>query len=339
MVLFMVKIRRPLRGVVLSLLLTAATVGCDALPTGVALPADGGTAESGASLLPGASLYRDPNTAAARQAQEWRTSRPGDAAQMDKIAMQPQAVWLGDWSGDIRSASARLVEAAAAAGGVPVLVAYNIPDRDCGGLSGGGGATADAYRRWIGELAAGIGGHRAVVILEPDALAAMDCLSPADRSARIELLRFATATLKQGQRTAVYIDAGHPRWHTAATMAERLSAAGIADADGFSLNVSNFIGDAENESYGSEISGLTGRKTFVIDSGRNGAAAAEPVDWCNPEGQALGRRPTTRPGNPLVDAYLWIKRPGESDGACNGAPAAGQWWAEYALGLARRASY
>ena len=37
-------------------------------------------------------------------------------------------------------------------------------------------------------------------------------------------------------------------------------------------------------------------------------------------------------------AYLWVKRPGESDGPCNGGPSAGQWWPEYALGLAQRQS-
>ncbi|MGW5026607.1 glycoside hydrolase family 6 protein, partial [Streptomyces albidoflavus] len=45
--------------------------------------------------------------------------------------------------------------------------------------------------------------------------------------------------------------------------------------------------------------------------------------------------PTTRTGDPLLDAYLWIKRPGESDGSCRGGPSAGTWWPEYALGLAR----
>ena len=44
--------------------------------------------------------------------------------------------------------------------------------------------------------------------------------------------------------------------------------------------------------------------------------------------------------------YLWTEHvrhgaelvvvPGESDGACNGDPPAGQWWPEYALGLAQR---
>jgi endoglucanase len=56
----------------------------------------------------------------------------------------------------------------------------------------------------------------------------------------------------------------------------------------------------------------------------------------NPDGRALGSGPGTLTGHPLAVAYLWVKRPGESDGTCNGGPAAGAWWADYALGLARR---
>ncbi|MCC3773203.1 glycoside hydrolase family 6 protein, partial [Streptomyces sp. UNOC14_S4] len=62
------------------------------------------------------------------------------------------------------------------------------------------------------------------------------------------------------------------------------------------------------------------------------AGGDEP--WCNPPGRALGTPPTTATGSPLIDAYLWIKRPGESDGTCRGAPPAGHWWADYALRLA-----
>ncbi|HVG45729.1 MAG TPA: glycoside hydrolase family 6 protein, partial [Longimicrobium sp.] len=53
--------------------------------------------------------------------------------------------------------------------------------------------------------------------------------------------------------------------------------------------------------------------------------------------QALGRAPTTRTGHPLVDAYLGVKMPGQSDGTCNGGPRAGEWWADYALELSRAA--
>ncbi|MBI3888987.1 glycoside hydrolase family 6 protein, partial [Candidatus Saccharibacteria bacterium] len=47
--------------------------------------------------------------------------------------------------------------------------------------------------------------------------------------------------------------------------------------------------------------------------------------------RSLGANPTLVTGISLVDAYLWIKTPGDSDGACgNDAPAAGQWWQPYA---------
>ncbi|MFD5102266.1 glycoside hydrolase family 6 protein [Streptomyces albidochromogenes] len=42
----------------------------------------------------------------------------------------------------------------------------------------------------------------------------------------------------------------------------------------------------------------------------------EDEDWCNPPGRGLSNRPTTATGDPLHDAKLWIKIPGESDGLC-----------------------
>jgi endoglucanase len=76
----------------------------------------------------------------------------------------------------------------------------------------------------------------------------------------------------------------------------------------------------------------------VIDTSRNGRGA-DGDKWCNPAGRALGSRPTAITGEPLADAFFWVKTPGESDGNCNGGPAAGEWWAENALGLAQRAAY
>jgi endoglucanase len=76
----------------------------------------------------------------------------------------------------------------------------------------------------------------------------------------------------------------------------------------------------------------------VIDTSRNGKGPAPENAWCNPAGRGLGADPTGSTGNSLDDAYLWVKQPGASDGTCNGGPAAGQWWPEYALGLAERAA-
>jgi endoglucanase len=285
----------------------------------------------------GARWYVDPNSNARRQANAWRSSRPADAAQMDKIAAQPQADWFGEWSGNVRSAVSRRVATIRAAGALPVLVTYYIPLRDCGGYSTGGASSPDAYRSWIRSFADGLGSGRAAVVVEPDALAGMDCLSPSDRQTRLDLLRDAVAALNSHPGTAVYLDAGHSHWQSPAMIASRLRGAGIKSARGFSLNVSNSHPTDEQRRYGDAISARTGGKRFLIDTSRNGLGSSG--DWCNPEGRALGKRPTAKTRDRRADAYLWIKPPGESDGTCNGGPDAGLWWPEYALGLAQRAAY
>ena len=292
------------------------------------------------SVLVGASLYVDPSSPARKQADAWRSSRPADAAQLDRIANRPQGVWLGDWLGaDPTTEVAKLTSRIVSTGAVPVFVIYNIPLRDCGLYSKGGAGSADAYRSWVGQVARGIGENRAVVIVEPDAVAAMDCLSAADQAVRLKLIQEAIRTLKAAaSRIAVYLDAGNSGWHPATKMAPRLQEAGAELADGFALNVSNFHATAESIQYGTELSRLLGGKHFVIDTSRNGRGGSTPYEWCNAPGRALGTAPTTRTGHPLVDAFLWVKPPGESDGECNGGPSAGKWWPEYALGLAERSS-
>jgi len=288
--------------------------------------------------IAGALFWIDPYSNAKKQADAWRSSRPTDAAQMDKIATHSQARWFGGWNSDIYAAISDAVTTITAAGALPVLVAYNIPQRDCGGHSSGGVATPDAYKTWIAAFAAGLAGRKAVVVLEPDAIANMDCLSATDQQVRIDLLQYATQVLKAQGQSVVYLDGGHPGWHSASDMAARLTKANIAASDGFFENVSNFFTTSENISYGTAISSLVGGKHFIIDTSRNGLGPTADYQWCNPSGRALGAAATTQTGNALVDALLWIKAPGESDGACNGGPGAGAWWADYALGLAQRSA-
>ena len=90
--------------------------------------------------------------------------------------------------------------------------------------------------------------------------------------------------------------------------------------------------------YGEKLSALLGGKHFIIDTSRNGIPGTDPQDWCNPQGRALGTTPTTNTGHALIDAFLWVKPPGDSDGTCKGGPSAGKWWAEYALELSRLAA-
>jgi endoglucanase len=289
--------------------------------------------------ISGASFYVNPSSSAKATADSWRTSRPADAAQMDKIAAGSQAQWFGGWSGDIFSAVTNAANTISGAGAVPVFVAYNIPQRDCGGLSAGGLGSPDAYKSWIASFANALAGRRAVVILEPDALTQMDCLSSSDQATRVGLIQYAVSVLKTASnQVAVYLDGGHSAWKSASDQAARLNRANVAAADGFALNVSNFQYTSNLIAYGKSVSALVGGKHFVIDTGRNGLGPTADNQWCNPAGRALGASSSTSTADPLVDAYLWIKGPGESDGSCNGAPAAGAWWADYALGLAQRST-
>lgn len=289
------------------------------------------------NLFSSARMYVNPFSPAKKQAAEWKRTRPADAALMEKIASQPMAQWMGNWNGNIGRDVSDAVSRITGAKALPVFVAYNIPNRDCGSYSAGGARNADAYRQWIRSFANGLGGKRAVVILEPDALAGMTCLSAPLRAERFALISEAITVLS-AKGAAVYIDAGHARWVPADEMARRLRSAGVERAAGFSLNISNFLGNTVNIAYGEAVSRQIGGKHFIIDTSRNGANASRGGVWCNPTGQTIGTAPTSNTGNKLVDAFLWVKVPGESDGTCGGGPRAGQWWADYALALAGKKS-
>lgn len=287
--------------------------------------------------LAGQPFYVDPISAAMRAAQ----SNP-ESAELAAVANTPQAYWLDQAfsPGTVASTVARHTGGAQAAGAIPVLVLYAIPHRDCGSYAAGGFGSGAAYRAWIDGVADGVGGSPAAIILEPDALAMADCLSGDQRQERYDLIRYAVDTLTRNPAAAVYIDAGHSRWVGAEEMANRLNAVGVNHARGFSLNTTNYYTTDEEIGYGEDISGRTNGAHYVIDTSRNGAGPApdHPLNWCNPDGRALGTPPTTDTAGAHADAYLWIKRVGESDGSCGrGEPAAGRFVSQYAIDLARNA--
>lgn len=197
-------------------------------------------------------LYINPQSGAAKAVEAAAKTMPSRAAALDRIAREPQAIWFGDWvaTADIAARVGAVVNAAAASRAMPVLVVYAIPGRDCGSYSAGGLLNATTYRSWISAVAAGIGAGRVAVIVEPDALAQMGSLSVADQAARVRMVLFAVDTLSRNSGTAVYVDAGNAGWISADVMAGYLKAAGIAEARGFSLNVSSFYSTADEIAYG-----------------------------------------------------------------------------------------
>jgi hypothetical protein len=132
-----------------------------------------------------------------------------------------------------------------------------------------------AYENWVNGFATGLGHRPAVVILEPDALALLNsCTSNAERQARLQMLSYAVKTL-QTKSDQVYLDAGHSNWVPPSQMASRLRAADVAQAYGFSLNVSNYEPTGQEISYAAELDrDLRMAKRFVIDTSRNGTGSA-----------------------------------------------------------------
>ncbi|MGW1028313.1 glycoside hydrolase family 6 protein [Streptomyces sp. NPDC002577] len=275
------------------------------------------------------------------QVLDWVRANRGDPRRPlieSRIADQPAAVWFADYTPSTITSRVRAVTSRAAASGrVPVVVPYAIPQRDCGGASQGGAPDLDAYDAWIDKFAAGLGSGEVIVILEPDSLAQIDCLSAGDQAGRYASLARAGRVLKAADpRARVYYDAGHSDWNPPATQAARLRQAGAASAassDGIFTNVSNFHRTTEEVAYARQVLSALGGPAglgAVIDTSRNGNGAPADGEWCDPAGRKLGQAPTLHTGLARIDAYLWVKLPGESDG-CKGAP--GTFTPDYAYDL------
>src|SRR4029078_4612154 len=109
-------------------------------------------------------FYVEEDSYAARQAATWQNEgRIADAATMRKLAKISQAIWFtGGTPLEVQAKVRTTMKAAGKQHAVPVLVAYNVPGRDCSQYSAGGAPTEQAYRDWIDGFARGIGNRPAV---------------------------------------------------------------------------------------------------------------------------------------------------------------------------------
>lgn len=248
----------------------------------------------------------------------------------------------------------------------------------------------ERYRREfvdpIAEQFAQFPDQRIVAILEPDSLPNLATNMNVPKCAASEMayrssIAYAVSKLAM-PHVSVYLDAAHAGWlgwngnrtKIAQIFKQVLTEAGGADKiRGFATNVSNYntLSDAEGKrlgpanpcpderTYVAKLSEELRRvgianKQFVIDTSRNGRAVRKSWgSWCNIKGAGLGVRPTAAPA-PQIDAYFWMKPPGESDGvsepnqprfdaSCQSpdsspnAPQAGEWFEEYFMELLRNA--
>ncbi|GAA1146358.1 glycoside hydrolase family 6 protein [Nocardioides aquiterrae] len=282
--------------------------------------------------LPG---YAEPHSRAAQAAD--RAERRGDTeaqAVFDRLASTPSGIWLTPEehpAGEVGRFVSATVAAAGKAGRLPTFVVYGIPDRDCTGGFSEGGLPAAQYGPWVQEIADAAAAGPSVVVVEPDALAA--ALECARRAQRVELIADAVARLQEAGVTT-YVDGGHSNWVDPDRLAPLLERVGVDAVRGFASNVSNYQSDDDERKYGEKLSALLGGAHYIIDSGRNGNGSTD--DWCNPPDRAYGQDPAAAPRGAAahLDAYVWVKPPGESDGECHGGPPAGEFWPERALEMA-----
>jgi cellulose 1,4-beta-cellobiosidase len=246
-------------------------------------------------------------------------------------------------------------------------------------------------REYIDVIAAAFAAHpdqRIAVVMEPDSLANLvtNIENPKCQAAEGIYKRgiaYAVAKLSL-PNVFIYLDAAHGGWlgwprnlaKSVQLYKEVLTMAGGPDRiRGFALDVSNYNpakdptnpkrdpAAAPNDELGyvADLSralagvGIT-NKGFIIDTSRGGKAyiRTSPANWCNIKGAGLGERPQPAPA-PLVDAYVYIKVPGESDGTADpkaarfdpncvsddatpGAPQAGKMFDSYLIDLLKNAT-
>jgi endoglucanase len=267
------------------------------------------------------------------------------SALMWRVAREPRFRWFGRWDNPVRRRVRNYLRCAAAVqpGAVPLMVVMRHQGKGCGGGYTGGGPAEDARTRaWYRRFASAVGGTRVVIGFEPDSLGTVDCLTPSRRDDRLKLLRYGVDVLSQLPRATIYLEAGASDWEPARRTAKQLRYIGISKVRGFMLNATHHDWTRANIRHGLAISRRVGGKHFIVNTSFNGRGPIHVRGrrtrnmWCNPPNRGLGISPTTRTGHPLVDAYMWINRPGYSAGACNGGPLpVGAWWPERALMYAR----
>ncbi|WP_189225312.1 glycoside hydrolase family 6 protein, partial [Saccharothrix coeruleofusca] len=189
--------------------------------------------------------------------------------------------------------------------------------------SGGGAPSHQAYRAWVDEVAAGLAGRPAAIVLEPDVLPIMSSCQSADQQREtMASMAYAGKKLKAGSSQAkVYFDIGHSAWLTPAQANERLRGAEIfTSGDGIATNVSNYRRSADEIAFAKAVLNALGdtRLKAVIDTSRNGNGPLGS-EWCDPPGRAIGTPSTKNTGDAQIEAFLWVKLPGEADGCIAGA--------------------
>lgn len=254
---------------------------------------------------------------------------------ISKIFDYPYAFWFGWKQGkkkfeNLDKRVKRLLNRARPQ--TPIMVMYNLPDRDLGSYSKGGAVSDERYYEFLKLFADAIGEHKPILVFEPDALPHSTQMEEHQAEHRYDVMKKGINIILENCNAIVYVDVGHSNWLSAEQAGKLINRVSSPGVRGFSVNVSNYRTTEESLKWSLRVGEHTDYKHFIIDTSRNGNGPYGN-DWCNPPGRALGVPSTVNTAHELCDAYAWIKVPGESDGRCNGGPKAGTLWPEYAIEL------
>lgn len=244
-------------------------------------------------------LYKAPKKIDA-YAQEWLSP-----------LKRASAVWLNpDW-GHTHLKVEEVVHAAADAGETAQFVIKSLPVSF-------NNFNEQAWQEWVYSVCFAMMGSDAIVVLEPDFLVKND--TPTIMARRMHLLRTMVFIFRQSG-TYIYIDAGQSQYHSVNEIARRLVDADVARATGFALNTANFQPLTAEVPYATAIQqalaatyNIHGVRA-VVDTSRNGGANVPVVgNYQNPTEMRKGEAPLVLSGHEVLDALIWAKSPGESDG-------------------------
>lgn len=215
-------------------------------------------------------------------------SRGVRQALLSTIALRPRTKWYDAWVPDRAITSTVQSYIATSQAGDPTklvqLAVFRMQPWEheaCARRSTSG--ERRSYKRWIDNLAAGIGSTPTLVVMQPDG-PFLWCVP--DLAVKSRLLSYATETLSALPQTSVYIDAGAADWcengrgNDPERCAQILARTGIEHARGFALDSTHYMGAADNIAHGAAIAAILqrdgyGTKHFILDTAKSG----RPMAW------------------------------------------------------------
>ena len=304
-------------------------------------PVSGSGAQGGGNPLAGVRLFVDHDSPSWHQWRAYRRSGPAPARRRSSGRSRASRRPCGSAASRARTSGRRcaaLIVAAKRQGAVPLFTVMRaVSDRlRAHATPAAGRPRTPARAPGTADLARTLGHARVVIAFEPDSLGTIDCHARSRRDDRLRLLRYGVDALaRQPERD--HLPRGR-RLRLGAGAAHRAPAARDRDRQGARVHAERDPLRLDARQHQARPRDLApDRRQALRHQHRRERARADPLPArrtaaASPSGatrpRGLGPAPTTNTSNPMVDAYLWINRPGYAQG-CQGRPIA--WYAPRAL--------